>query len=190
VIPGANGYTQFTNLDENGREQLIKSFSELYGYDYILIDTGAGIGGNVISFALYANEVVLVITPEPTSITDSYGLIKSLISVDNNKEISFIVNQIRTEEEGKKVVKRITEISYKFLGIKPVHLGFVYQDEEVGKSVRKQKPFLFTAPNSKVAENLYQITGTISNSPIEPYKTQPKMMAYFKKIYRSLITNT
>lgn len=190
VIPGANGYTQFANLDDKSRDQLIQSFSELDGYDYILIDTGAGIGANVIGFTMYANEVILVIAPDPSSVTDSYGLIKSLITLDKNKKISFIVNKIRSEQEGNKVVKRITEISYKFLGIKPANVGFIFQDEEIERSVRKQKPFLLSAPKSKAAENLYQITGTIANIPVDPYQTQSKMMAYFRKFLHSLIPNT
>jgi len=190
VIPGSNGYPQFANLDEKSRDQLIQSFSELDGYDYILIDTGAGIGPNVISFTLYANEVILVIAPDPSSVTDSYGLIKSLIALDKNKKISFIVNRIRTEQEGNKVVKRITEISNKFLGIKPVNVGFIFQDDEIERSVRKQKPFLLAAPNSKAAENLYQITGTVANITLDPYQTQPKMLAYFRKFLHSLIPNT
>jgi flagellar biosynthesis protein FlhG len=190
VIPGANGYAQFANLDDKGRNQLIRSFSELDGYDYILIDTGAGIGSNTLGFSLYANEVILVIAPDPSSVTDSYGLIKSLISIDKNKKISFIVNRIRSEQEGKKVVKRITEISYKFLGIKPKSVGFLFHDEEVERSVRKQKPFLLTAPKCKAAENLYEITGAIANIPIDPYQTQPKMMAFFRKFLHSLIPDT
>ncbi|MBK8398638.1 MAG: MinD/ParA family protein [Leptospiraceae bacterium] len=190
VIPGANGYTQFTNLDDNSRKSLIDSFSVLDTYDYILIDTGAGIGQNVISFSMYANEVMLVITPDPTSITDAFGLVKSLITLDKNKKISFIVNRIKNEQEGNKVVKRITEISKKFLGMEPKNLGFLYFDEEIEKSVRKQRPFLFTAPTSKAAENLYQIMGTVANIPIDPYQTKPKMVAYFKKFLNALIPNT
>ncbi|HMV41670.1 MAG TPA: MinD/ParA family protein [Leptospiraceae bacterium] len=190
VIPGSNGYPQFANLDDKSRDQLIQSFSQLDAYDYVLVDTGAGIGPNVIGFTLYADEVILVVAPDPSSVTDAYGLIKSLISLDKKKKISFIVNKIRSEAEGKKVVKRITEISNKFLGIKPISIGFLYQDEDVDRSVRKQKPFLLFAPRCKAAENLYEITGTIANIPIDPYQTQPKMMVYFKKFLSSLIPNT
>ena len=190
VIPGANGYTQFTNLDDTSRKTLINSFSQLDTYDYILIDTGAGIGQNVISFTTYATDVMLLITPDPTSITDAFGLVKSLISLDKNKKISFIVNRIKNEQEGNKVVKRITEISKKFLGIEPKNLGFLFYDEEIEKSIRKQKPFLLTAPTGKAAENLYQIMGTVANIPIDPYQTKPKMVVYFKKFLHSLIPNT
>lgn len=190
VIPGSNGYPQFANLDNNARDQLIRNFGQLDSYDYVLIDTGAGIGPNVIGFTLYADEVILMVAPDPSSVTDAYGLIKSLITLDKQKKISFIVNKIRSEQEGKKVVKRITEISNKFLGIKPTNIGFIYQDEEVDRSVRKQKPFLLSSPRCKAAENIYQITGTIANIPIDPYQTQPKMMAYFKKFLNSLIPNT
>lgn len=190
IIPGSNGYPQFANLDEKSRDQLLLSFSKLDNYDYILIDTGAGIGPNVISFTLYASEVILVIAPDPSSVTDSYGLIKSLVALDKKKKISFIVNRIRTEQEGNKVVRRITEISNKFLGTKPLNVGFMFLDDEIEKSVRKQKPFLLAAPNSKAAENLYQITGTIANISMEPYQTQPKMLAYFRKFLHSLIPNT
>lgn len=87
IIAGASGYSQLANLNETQRNNLIKGFAELDRYDVMIIDTGAGISANVIGLVMPADEVIVVTTPEPTSITDSYGLIKSIVSQSKDKNL-------------------------------------------------------------------------------------------------------
>lgn len=102
IIAGASGYSQLANLNETQRNNLIKGFVDLDRYDVMIIDTGAGISANVIGLVMPADEVVVVTTPEPTSITDSYGLIKSIVSQSKDKNLKIIVNRVRSAIEGKK----------------------------------------------------------------------------------------
>lgn len=164
IVPGANGYAQLADLDSLSRESLIRDFSELEDYDFIIIDTGAGISVNVISLVLAADEGIIVTTPEPTSITDSYGLIKSITQRNKDFPLSVVINKAKDELEGKKVAKRVIDISQKFLNVQPNELGIIYKDEEVEKSILAQKPFMVVNPRSKASECMMKICNTILHS--------------------------
>lgn len=102
IIAGASGYSQLANLNDTQRNSLIKGFSELDNYDVMIIDTGAGISSNVIGLTLPADDVIVITTPEPTAITDSYGLIKAIVSQSRDKNLKMVVNRVRSAIEGKK----------------------------------------------------------------------------------------
>lgn len=102
IIAGASGYSQLANLNDTQRNSLIKGFSELDNYDIMIIDTGAGISSNVIGLTLPADDVIVITTPEPTAITDSYGLIKAIVSQSRDKNLKMVVNRVRSAIEGKK----------------------------------------------------------------------------------------
>ncbi len=158
IIAGASGYSQLANLNDVQRNNLIKGFSDLDSYDYMIIDTGAGISSNVIGLVMPADEVIVVTTPEPTSITDSYGLIKSIVSQTKDKNLKIIVNRVRSAIEGKKVADRVIDISGQFLEVQVENLGFIFQDEEVERSIREQKPYITASPRSKASACLTRIT--------------------------------
>lgn len=163
IIAGASGYSQLANLNDTQRNNLIKGFADLDNYDYMIIDTGAGISSNVIGLVMPADEVIVVTTPEPTSITDSYGLIKSIVSQTKDKNLKIIVNRVRSAIEGKKVADRVIDISGQFLEVQVENLGFIFQDEEVEKSIREQKPYIVNSPRSKASACLTRITHTLLN---------------------------
>ncbi len=164
IVPGANGYAQLADLDSLSRESLIREFSELEEYDFIIIDTGAGISVNVISLVLAADEGIIVTTPEPTSITDSYGLIKSITQRNKDFPLSVVINKAKDELEGKKVAKRVIDISQKFLNVQPNELGIIYKDEDVEKSILAQKPFMTINSRSKASECMIKICNTLLHS--------------------------
>lgn len=180
VIPGASGYSQIADLNESERENLFKGFSDLPSYDYILVDTGAGINSNIISLCLASDEVLVVINPEPASITDAYGIIKTIHVNDSQKKIKLIINKIHSEVEGAKVVKRIQEISEKFLRFKPEVLGFISYEQEVEKSIKKQKPILIYSPFSKVSENIIKISKILIGDKTESNPSN-NLVSFFKK---------
>jgi flagellar biosynthesis protein FlhG len=186
VIPGASGYAGIANLDSAQRQTLVQGFSELQDYDFIILDVGAGIGFSVVSFALASDEVILVINPEPTSITDGYGFIKSIVANDKAKKISLVINKIRTSDEGHKVIKRIGEISEKFLSFKLNSLGFIPFDIDVENSIKKQKPILFLAPNSKPAENIMVIARKILGEKVNSKSLGTGVVNFFKKRFSIL----
>ncbi len=158
IIAGASGYSQLANLNDAQRNNLIKGFADLENYDYMIIDTGAGISSNVIGLVMPADEVIVVTTPEPTAITDSYGLIKSIVSQTKEKNLKIMVNRVRSAIEGKKVADRVIDISSQFLEVQVENLGFIFQDEEVERSIREQKPYIINSPRSKAAACLTRIT--------------------------------
>lgn len=185
IIPGASGYTQLADLDVSSREKLLKSFAELEDYDYIFIDTGAGINSVVVNLILASDEVMIITTPEPTSITDSYGLIKSITGKNKNFKLNILINKAKDEMEGRKVAKRVIDISNKFLNVSPREFGIVYRDEDVERSIFSQKPFLINAPKSKAAECIQRITKTIIEDSEGPTDEEKRLSGYLKRFFAS-----
>jgi flagellar biosynthesis protein FlhG len=183
IIPGASGYTQLADLDSNARENLMKSFSEIDDFDYILIDTGAGINSVVINLIMAADEVIIVTTPEPTSITDSYGLMKSIINRNKNFKLNVIINKAKDEIEGRKVSKRVVDICNKFLNVVPKEIGVVYKDEEVERSIYVQKPFIISAPKSKAADCIFRLSKTIIEESSGQSEDDKRLSGYLKKFF-------
>lgn len=167
IIAGASGFHQLANLDAKQREDFIGSISELANDDYLIIDTGAGISQNVLSFILAADEIIVVTTPEPTAITDAYGIIKTIASNNNEKQIRLIVNRAQSVTEGQRVAQRVINIAGQFLNVKVENLGFVYEDPYVPKSVRNQKPFIVGYPKSKASGCVKVIADRINNKEID-----------------------
>lgn len=182
-IPGASGYTQLANLGDEERDVLIRNFSQLEGYDYIIIDTGAGIGGNVMAMLMASDQIFIVTTPEPTSITDAYGLIKTVVARDREKDIKILVNKARDSIEAKKVAARVINISNKFLGIEIKEYGVVYLDSDVEKSIRLQKPFILTYPKSRASECITHISRSIIQSHLRNTQEDSKVSDYIKKLF-------
>jgi len=170
IIAGASGFQQLANLDMKQRDEFINSISELANDDFLIVDTGAGISQNVLSFVMAADEVIVVTTPEPTAITDAYGIIKAIASQSNEKHIKLIVNRAQSVAEGKRVAQRVINIAGQFLNIKVEELGFVYEDLYVPKSVRNQKPFIVSYPGCKASGCVQVIADRINNKQVENQK--------------------
>jgi len=163
IIAGASGFHQLANLEHKQRADFIGAVAELDSDDYMIIDTGAGVSQNVLSFVIAADEVIVVTTPEPTAITDAYGIIKSIAAQTPDKVIKLIVNRVMSVSEGKRVAQRVINIAGQFLNIKVENLGFVFDDIYVPKSVRNQKPFIVSYPKSKASGCVTIIADRISN---------------------------
>lgn len=153
IVAGASGFSKIANLSEEERTNFITELSELSTADVIIIDTGAGVSGNVLSFIAAADDALIVTTPEPTAITDAYGIIKIIATEINNlgMGLKLIVNRVKSVTEGKKVATRVINIASQFLNLKVDYLGCVYEDQAVQAAVIKQKPFLVSEPKGKAA---------------------------------------
>ena len=107
LIPGASGVVDFTNLDRSAQTHLLTAFSELERhYDVVLVDTSAGIHDNVLDFIQMAHQSIILITPEPTSLTDAFSLLRMLRKRKYRKRINVVVNQAASEFNARKVFKR------------------------------------------------------------------------------------
>lgn len=170
-IAGANGFSRIANLTEEELEYFTREFATLDNFDIILIDTGAGISNNVLQFVEAADEIIIVTTPEPTAITDAYGIIKIItteLALEAELKLKLLVNRVHSAEEGKRVSDRIINIAGQFLNYKLEYLGFVYDDSAVTTSVIRQKPFLEAMPSSKPAICIKHIVGRIEKTEIVP----------------------
>ena len=168
-IAGANGFSRIANLSDTELDYFVKEFSQLANADIIIIDTGAGITNNVMSFVAAADEVYVVTTPEPTAITDAYGIIKIIATelTNSNINMKLLVNRVHSAEEGKRISDRIINIAAQFLNYKIDYLGYIYEDPIVTSSVLRQKPFVVSAPQSKPAQCVRHIVGRIEKTEFE-----------------------
>ena len=159
LIPGASGLAKMADLVEADRKRIVADLDALSeSADAIIIDTGAGIGRNVLSFTSTADHVVIVTTPEPTAITDAYAVLKVLVRCGTNAggvggaRISIMVNMVKNRDEAKQVHERIASVARQFLKTDVAFAGYVVTDAAVQQSVRKRAPFVQQYPNSAAAQ--------------------------------------
>lgn len=166
IVAGASGFSKIANLSESERNLFIEELFTLADADIIIIDTSAGVSKNVLGFVAAADEVIIVTTPEPTAITDAYGIIKIIATEIDNLEMNLkmIVNRVHSAAEGKRVADRVTQIAGQFLNLKVEYLGFIYDDPLVSQSVLRQKPFIIADPKGKSSICLRHIVGRIEKT--------------------------
>ncbi len=153
IVAGASGFSKIANLSDDERNNFIDELQELSSAEVIIIDTSAGVSQNVLAFVEAADDAVIVTTPEPTAITDAYGIIKIIATeIDNmHLNLKLVVNRVKSVTEAKRVAERVINIAGQFLNIKVDYLGYVYDDPSVSNAVLKQKPFLILDPNGKAS---------------------------------------
>lgn len=153
IVAGASGFARIANLSEEERKQFVEEISKLSIADVIIIDTSAGVSNNVISFIAAADDAVIVTTPEPTAMTDAYGIIKIIATeIENlNLGLKLVVNRVKSVVEGKKVAERVITIAGQFLNVKVDYLGYIYEDAAVQTAVLRQKPFIVLDPKAKAS---------------------------------------
>lgn len=149
LVPGGAGVEELANLTDEERMRFIGEMGALEEMaDYIFVDTGAGIGRNVMGFVLSSDRAIVVTTPEPTSMRDSYGVIKAIFRYPSAPEVSLVVNMARDEREGVEVAERMRMVVSQFLGYGIDFLGYVFEDRSVLEAVRKRVPFYLDSPRS------------------------------------------
>jgi flagellar biosynthesis protein FlhG len=171
IIPGSSGTEKLINLENEQVEHLIWSFSELNGYDFLLFDTSAGVSRNVVSFCLASSEVVLVITPEPTSLTDAYALLKILSSNGFTGAIKIVANQCKSVPIAKATYDKFKKTVKKYLPIDVMPLGIVIKDRKVVEAVSAQKPLMLLYPESNASKCIKNITKHLLENQAEDLET-------------------
>ncbi len=155
-ISGGSGVVSMNNLSGEQIAYVVKCLGELDNMaDIILVDTGAGIADNVLEFVMASSEVLLITTPEPSSLTDSYSLLKALYRNPNflreNTVIKVIANRVTSPEEGISTYEKLKSVVTQFLHGKIEYIGMIPQDSLLEKSVRQQKIVSLNAPDSNAA---------------------------------------
>ncbi|OHD80185.1 MAG: ATP-binding protein [Spirochaetes bacterium RIFOXYC1_FULL_54_7] len=182
MIAGASGFSKIANLSEEERQSFITELYTLSNADIIIIDTSAGVSSNVLSFIAAADDAIIITTPEPTAITDAYGIIKIIATeVENlNIGLKLVVNRVKNVTEGRKVAERIINISGQFLNLKVEYLGCVYEDPIVQSSVLKQRPFMVQDPKSKAAISVQHLVGRIEKND---FTDEPGLARMIRKLF-------
>ncbi|HEY9200894.1 MAG TPA: MinD/ParA family protein [Gammaproteobacteria bacterium] len=152
LVPGASGITDFNSLDQRAQLRLLRALSELeHQYDVILVDTSAGIHDNVLDFIQAAQQMIVVVTPEPTSLTDSFSLLRMLRKQQYRKRINVVVNQADSELGARQVFKRFSGAVAKYIGYHPAYLGYVSRDPLVSSAVCSQVPVQVYRPQTQAS---------------------------------------
>lgn len=156
-VSGGSGIVGLNNLTKDQIAYLIRSINELNALcDILIIDTGAGVSNSVMEFVLSSPEVILVTTPEPSSLTDSYSLMKALYKSPrfnrSGTNVHLLANKVMSEAEGQAVFDKIHSVVGKFLGGDLDYLGFIPSDQYLERAVRNQKVVSEEYPNSKAAK--------------------------------------
>lgn len=157
ILPGSSGVEAMANLEARQMRDLIDSLSEIEEYDFLLFDTSAGISKSVISFCLASSEVLLVITPEPTSLIDAFALLKVMLLNGFKGEARLVLNQCKNTEVAKLVYKKFKSAVSKHLGMEILDLGMIYQDTKVAEAVQQQRPLLSLYPNTAASKCIKKI---------------------------------
>lgn len=191
-ISGGSGIQELTNLTKEQIVYLIQKLVELdEKADIIIVDTGAGIADSVLEFVAASSEVLLVATPEPTSITDAYALLKTLnrkadVSLQDTV-IKMIANRIDSYEEGKELYDKLSLVVSKFLSLKLEYLGALPQDACVSKAVMKQRPAITLFPNSQFSKTLNSFAGILVDDNQDNTQSKKGIAQLFTNLLRSRI---
>lgn len=161
IIPGSSGIEEMAKIKPERIPQIAKAFSTLDDYDFIVVDTASGTTREVISFCLAGSEVLLVITPEPTSLTDAHALLKVLKTNGYKNQVKVIVNQSSNARIAEKSFAKLASTSERFLSIKLSFLGTVSNDPIVLESDEKNKPFIHLHPNAPPSKHIKKIGSQI-----------------------------
>lgn len=161
-VSGGSGIYQLANLSEAQLQYLISKISMFDSWaDIILVDTGAGLSQNVLKFVTAADEVIVVTTPEPTAITDAYAMMKVYVGNQGQAPLRLVVNRVSEADEGQLAVDKLIKVAFRFLSLPLDSLGFIYEDINLVKAVKKQIPLLISFPDTISARCIEHIANRL-----------------------------
>ncbi|MFO0752716.1 MAG: MinD/ParA family protein [Thermodesulfovibrionales bacterium] len=171
IFPASSGVRELTGLTDTQRLKLLAELDNFdVPFDIFLIDTGAGISDNVLFFCSAAQETVVVVTPEPTSIADAYALIKVLSRDFGEKHFRILVNTARSEKEAFDTFRKLAIVADKFLKLSVDYLGYLPLDQHVKDAIIAQKGFIALYPNSAFSKRLAGIGKKMLENPLTGMK--------------------
>lgn len=175
-------------LNKEQVKRLINKMTELEKIaDIVIIDTGAGINPSVMEFLISSPETILVTTPEPTSVTDSYALLKALSMTEGfqgkNTTVKMIANRVSDAGEGKNLYEKLSMVVSKFLNINIEFLGVIPQDSYITKAIMKQKPVSIMYPNAAASKQFEAIAKKLSGTQQDVPDSRRGIRGYFKNFF-------
>ena len=193
-ISGGSGIQELTRLSKEQIIYLIQKLVQLDEMaDVIIIDTGAGISDSVLEFVTSSSEVLLVATPEPTSITDVYALLKALHRTAKfssaSTRLRLISNRISSENEGNEIYSKLSLVVNKFLDIDFEYLGGIPQDKMMSQAVMVQKPVVISYPYSPAAKAIEQLAATLCENEIQITTEKRGIARLFTNLIKGTLIN-
>ena len=165
ILPASSGIQELTHLSNEQKMLILSELDCLVeDIDILLIDTAAGISSNVMDFNVSAHEIIVVVSPEPTSITDAYALMKVLSMRYAEKCCKLLVNMVSSEQEGLEVYRQLELVTHRFLDIEIEYLGCILFDEKITKGIKRQKLISELFPGSKASRCFVDLAQKISRS--------------------------
>lgn len=183
-ISGGSGLDSVLDWTEAMFERLINAFERLQqDFDYILFDMGAGATQRSIDLIIAVDEVIVISTTEPTSITDAYSMMKFICLQDAEKKISIVTNRVAKGDDGNESATRLQYAMKKFLDKETTMLGFLPEDASVHKAVIAQKPFILEYPHALISRRMLAIADMyVTDNESEPLQ-KPKFLQKLKGIF-------
>lgn len=186
-ISGGSGIAGLSNLSREYLIYIIQNLAELDAIaDIVIVDTGAGISDAVLEFLVASGEIILVTTPEPTSITDSYSLLKALNRHDrfssDTSQIKVMANKVDNKEEGKALFTKLNAVVARYLKLPISYLGSVPQDSHLNQAVMQQTPVSLANPNAKSAKAYQEIAQVLMYGEQSLLPQKRGMAAFFSHI--------
>jgi len=185
ILPASSGIQEITEMSGGQKLTLLDMLEDFdEDLDFMLIDTGAGIAGNVMFFNMCASEIIVVVSPEPTSLTDAYALIKVLYKSHAAKRFMVLVNMSRDASEASAVYRRLSKAVEHFLKLSVEYLGFIPFDESVKQVIKRQHLLMEVFPSSKASVHIAKIAELLSRQ-----KTTTCNPGTIKFFNRAIINN-
>lgn len=183
ILPASSGMSEMLTLSTGQKLELLEAMGDLEDeLDYLIVDTGAGINDNVLYFNLASQERLVVLTPEPTSLTDAYALIKLLKLTHGVEHFKVCVNMAADQKAAREIFSCLYQACDRFLsGVSLDLAGVVPRDQAVRKAVVAQKPFLLTEPQAPISIAVNQLAKTVSQWEI-PQQTDGNIKFFWKKL--------
>lgn len=162
ILPAESGVEELTRLTTGQKIQFFSLFHSLYEEaTTILIDTASGISSNVLFFSSFADQILLVATPEPTSITDAYATMKVLSRTPGEHDFQLLINQVESEQQAREVYQTLAKAAEHFLEITPGCMGFISKDRNLPRAVSRQRPLLEFQPDSPASQDIRSLAGRL-----------------------------
>ena len=166
ILPAGSGVQRLTELDRKEKLRLVAALDELADhFDLVIIDSGAGIGDNVLFFVGMAQEVVLVLSPEPTSLVDAYAVVKVLSQQAGIRNFAVVINPVVDEMPARDMFQKLSTVTGRFLTAKLRHLGYVPRDENVHRAVMAQRPVVDLFPMAPASRAIVDVAARLFSEP-------------------------
>ncbi|XEC97128.1 MinD/ParA family protein [Paenibacillus tarimensis] len=184
-IAGGSGFKDLLDLSQSELDYFGEQICNLQGhYDLILFDTGAGLSKETLKFIIAAQETVVVTTPEPTSMTDAYALIKMVKAMNYEIEFKLVVNRAADAREGKQTADKIGLVAKQFLNMDIPVLGVVLDDSNVTKAVKRQVPFTLAFPSGEAAKGIDDIACHFLNGTYFSTETDGGLKGFIQRLFK------